>query len=40
MMTCVSSKMVLYGASFVVHYVSGMVRMVVVLWFSFAARRA
>jgi hypothetical protein len=40
MKTCVSSNIVLYGASFVVHSASGMVRMVVVLWFSFAARRA
>jgi hypothetical protein len=30
MMTCVSSNIVLYGESFVVHSASGMVRMVVV----------
>jgi hypothetical protein len=36
----VSSNIVLYGASFVVHSSSGMVRMVMVSWFSFAARRA
>jgi hypothetical protein len=40
MVTCVSSNMVLYGASFVVHSSSGMVRIVIVFWFSFAARRA
>jgi hypothetical protein len=40
MMTCVSSNIVLYGASFVVHSSSGMVRIVIVSWFSFAARRA
>jgi hypothetical protein len=40
MMTCVSSNIVLCGASFVVHYSSGMVRMVIVSWFSFVARRA
>ena len=40
MMTCVSSKEVLYGVSIVVHSSFGMVRMVIVFWFSFAARRA
>jgi hypothetical protein len=30
MMTCVSSNIVLYGVSFVVHSASGMVRMVIV----------
>jgi hypothetical protein len=40
MMTCVSSSIVLYGASFVVHSSSGMVRIVIVSWFSFAVRRA
>jgi hypothetical protein len=40
MMTCVSSNIVLYGVSFVVHSSSGMVRIVIVSWFSFAARRA
>jgi hypothetical protein len=40
MMTCVSLKVVLYGVSFVVHSSSGMVRMVIVSWFSFAARQA
>jgi hypothetical protein len=40
MMTCVSSNIVLCGASFVVHSSSGMVRMVTVSRFSFAARRA
>jgi hypothetical protein len=40
MMTCISSNVVLYGASFVVHSSSGMVRIVIVSWFSFAARRA
>jgi hypothetical protein len=40
MMTCVSSNIVLYGASFVVHSSSGMVRIVIVSWFSLAARRA
>jgi hypothetical protein len=40
MMTCASSNIVLYGASFVVHSSSGMVRIVIVSWFSFAARRA
>jgi hypothetical protein len=39
-MTCVFSNIVLYGASFVVHSSSGMVRIVIVSWFSFAARRA
>jgi hypothetical protein len=38
--TCVSSKEILYGVSFVVHSSSGMVRMVIVFWFFFAARRA
>jgi hypothetical protein len=38
--TCVSSNIVLYGASFVVHSSPGMVRIVIVFWFSFAARRA
>jgi hypothetical protein len=40
MVTCVSSNIVLYGVSFVVHSSSGMVRIVIVFWFSFAARRA
>jgi hypothetical protein len=40
MMTCVSSKIVMYGASFVVHSSTGMVRVVTVPWFSFVARRA
>jgi hypothetical protein len=40
MMTCVSLKVVLYGVSFVVHSSSGMVRMVIVSWFSFVARWA
>jgi hypothetical protein len=40
MMTCVSSNIVLYGASFVVHSSFGMVRIVIVSWFSFVARRA
>jgi hypothetical protein len=39
-MTCVSSNIVLYGVSFVVHSSSSMVRIVIVSWFSFAARRA
>jgi hypothetical protein len=39
-MTCVSSNIDLYGVSFVVHSSSGMVRIVIVSWFSFAARRA
>ena len=38
--TWVSSNIVLYGASFVVHSSLGMVRMVMVSWFSFAARWA
>ena len=37
MITCVSSNVVLYGASFVVHSSFGMV---IVFWISFAARRA
>jgi hypothetical protein len=40
MMTCVSSNIVFCGVSFVVHSSSGMVRIVIVSWFSFAARRA
>jgi hypothetical protein len=40
MMTCVSSNIVLYGASYVVHSLSGMVWIVIVSWFSFAARWA
>jgi zona occludens toxin (predicted ATPase) len=40
MMTCVSSNIVLCGVSFVVHSSSGMVRIVIVSWFSFVARRA
>jgi hypothetical protein len=40
MMMCVSSNMVLYGVSFVVHSSSGMVSIVIVSWFSFATRRA
>jgi hypothetical protein len=39
-MTCVSSNVVLYGVSFVVHSSSGILRIVIVSWFSFAARRA
>jgi hypothetical protein len=39
-MTCVSSNMVLYGVSFVVHSLSSMVRIMIMSWFSFAARRA
>ena len=39
-MTWVSSNMVLYGVSFIVHSSSGIVRMVIVSWFSCAARRA
>jgi hypothetical protein len=39
MVTCMSN-IVLYGASFVVQSSSGMVRIVMVFWFSFAARRA
>jgi hypothetical protein len=39
-MTCVSSNMVLYGVSFVVQSSSGMMRMVIVSWFSLAARWA
>jgi hypothetical protein len=39
-MTCISLKDVLYGVSFVVHSSSGIVRMVIVFWFSFAARHA
>ena len=40
MMTCVSSNIVLYGVSFVVHSSFAMVRIAFVSWFSFAARRA
>ena len=40
MMTCVSLNIVLCGASFVVHSSFGIIRMVIVSWFSFAARRA
>jgi hypothetical protein len=40
MMTCVSLNIVMYGASFVVHSSSSMVRIVIVSWFSFVARRA
>ena len=40
MMTCVSLDVVLYGASFVVHSSFGMTRIVIVSWFSFAARWA
>jgi hypothetical protein len=40
MVTCLSSNVVLYGASFVVHSSSGMVKIVIVFWFSFAVRRA
>ena len=40
MMTCVSSNIVLYGVSFVVHSSSDMVRIVIVSWFSFTARQA
>jgi hypothetical protein len=35
MLTCVSSNLVLYGVSFVVHSSSGMVRIVIVLEFSY-----
>ena len=38
--TWVSSNIVLYGVSFVVHSSSGTVRMVIVSWFSCAARQA
>src|SRR5450759_4564503 len=38
--TWVSLNMVLYGVSFVVHSSSGTVRMVIVSWFSCAARQA
>jgi hypothetical protein len=40
MMTCVLSNIVLYGVSFVIHSSFVMVRIVIVSWFSFAARRA
>ena len=40
MMTCISSNIVLCGALFVVHSSFGIVRMVIVSWFSFAARWA
>ena len=40
MITSVSSNIVLCGVSFVVHSSSGMARLVIVSWFSFAARRA
>jgi hypothetical protein len=40
MMTCMSSNIVLCSASFVVHSSSSIVRMVIVSWLSFAARRA
>jgi hypothetical protein len=36
-MTYVSSNIVLCGALFVVHSSSGIVKMVIVSWFSFAA---
>jgi hypothetical protein len=36
MMTCISSNIVLYGASIVIHSSYGMVRIVIVSWFSFA----
>jgi hypothetical protein len=39
-MTCVSLNVVLYGVLFVVHSSSGIVRIVIVSWFSFTARRA
>ena len=39
-MTSVSSNVVLYGVSFVVHSSCGIVRIVIVSWFSFATRRA
>jgi hypothetical protein len=39
-LTCVSSNLVLYGVSFVVHSSSGIVRMVMVSWFSCAASLA
>jgi hypothetical protein len=39
MLTCVSSNLVLYGVSFVVHSLSGMVRIVIVFGFSCAASR-
>jgi hypothetical protein len=38
MMTCVSSNLVLDSVSFVVHSSSGMVRIVIVSWFSCTAR--
>jgi hypothetical protein len=40
MLTCMSSNLVLYGVSFVVHSSSGMVSMVIVLWLSCASSRA
>jgi hypothetical protein len=40
MLTCVSSNLVLYGMSFVVHSLSRMVRIVIVFWFACAASRA
>jgi hypothetical protein len=40
MITCVLSNIVLCGVSFVVHSSSSMVRIVIVSWFSFAARQA
>jgi hypothetical protein len=39
-MPCISSNIVLYGASFVIHSSSGMVKIVIVSWFSFMARWA
>jgi hypothetical protein len=39
-LTCVSLNFVLYGVSFVVHSLSGMVRIVIVSWFSCADSRA
>jgi hypothetical protein len=39
-LTCVSSNLVLYGVSFVVHSLSGIVRIVMVSWFSNAASLA
>jgi hypothetical protein len=39
-LTCVSSNLVLYGVSFVVHSLSGIVRIVIVSWFSCAVSLA
>ena len=40
MLTCVSSNLVLYGVSFIVHSSLGMVRIIIVLEFSCAASLA